>query len=79
MYKTTPVERSFVPSWELYLSILIPARSDFRLARFFSSLLRTELTNPALCPFAVLEETTKVLKITTAIRPKGINLFINTP
>src|SRR5262245_5850722 len=79
-YDTTPVERSFMPSWELYFSIVRPARRDFRLALFFSNLFRTELTRPALWPFAVVGETVmKADKIKPTIKPRDKNLFIDTP
>jgi hypothetical protein len=57
-----------------------PALSDFKLARFFSNLFKTELTSPALWPFAGVGETTmNTDKIRLAIKPGGTNLFINTP
>jgi len=60
--------------------MLRPARRDFRFARFFSSLLKTELTNPALWALAVIGETAiNALKMKIAVRPRGLNLFINTP
>jgi hypothetical protein len=60
--------------------MLIPARNDFKLCRFFSMRLSTELTKPAPWPFAVVGETRmSAAKMKTAIKPRGINLFIITP
>jgi len=60
--------------------MLIPARRDFRLARFFSNRFRTELTNPALWPLAVVGDISTTADSMKAVaRPRGKSLFINTP
>jgi hypothetical protein len=56
------------------------ALSDLRDWRFRSIRFRTELTNPALCPFVALGELTTIAPANTANRKlRGTNLFIKTP
>jgi len=60
--------------------MLMLALSDLNDCRLRSIRLNTELTNPALCPFAALGELMIETPASTANkRLRGTNLFIKTP
>jgi hypothetical protein len=53
--------------------------SDFKLALFFSSLFKTELTRPAPCALAAFGAAKTATQSKAGNRTRETNLFIQTP